>query len=188
MSIWGCGSPATYFQPSAAAGFIYCRTQEWDLHSPSPTGFIYLEFSSIQPYPPFAIAFFLFRVHEGMCPSPHSVVECATLQPPLETFPSPSTQGEVALPPPPPAGLFIYHSMRPSLLRVFFFSAACLFRLVFSLFSLGGGQSVQGAMLIWPRVVCGSTVYCLAHLVVCFSQSRSWRLEAQEPFWFLCLM
>jgi hypothetical protein len=36
----------------------------------------------------------------------------------------------------------------------------------FFLFSLGRGRSVQGAMLIWPRVVCGSTVYCLAHLVV----------------------
>jgi hypothetical protein len=35
------------------------------------------------------------------------------------------------------------------------------------LFTLGGGQSVQGAMLIWPRVVCGGIVYCLAHLVVC---------------------
>jgi hypothetical protein len=36
------------------------------------------------------------------------------------------------------------------------------------LFSLGGGRSVQGAMLIWPRVVCGSTVYHLAHLVHVF--------------------
>jgi hypothetical protein len=42
----------------------------------------------------------------------------------------------------------------------------------FSLFSLGGGRSVQGAMLIWPRVVCGSTVCCLAHLVVCFFPSH----------------
>jgi hypothetical protein len=37
----------------------------------------------------------------------------------------------------------------------------------FFLFSLGGGRSVQGAMLIWPRVVCGSTMCHLAHLVVC---------------------
>jgi hypothetical protein len=34
------------------------------------------------------------------------------------------------------------------------------------LFFPGWGQSVQGAVLIWPRVVCGSTVYRLAHLVV----------------------
>jgi hypothetical protein len=33
-------------------------------------------------------------------------------------------------------------------------------------FSWVAGRSVQGAMLIWPRVVCGSTAYCLAHLVV----------------------
>jgi hypothetical protein len=45
MSIWGCGSPATYCQPAAVAGFIYCRSQEWALHSPSPTGFVYFEFS-----------------------------------------------------------------------------------------------------------------------------------------------
>jgi hypothetical protein len=27
-----------------------------------------------------------------------------------------------------------------------------------SLFSLGGGQSFQGAMLLWLRLVCGSTM------------------------------
>jgi hypothetical protein len=37
---------------------------------------------------------------------------------------------------------------------------------VFFLFSLGGGWSVQGSVLIWPRVFCGSTPCCLAHLVV----------------------
>jgi hypothetical protein len=35
-----------------------------------------------------------------------------------------------------------------------------------------GGQSVQCAMLIWPRVVCGSTACCLAHLVVCVFPSH----------------
>jgi hypothetical protein len=45
MSIWGCGSPATYCQPASAAGFTSCRSQEWDLHSPSPTVFVCLEFS-----------------------------------------------------------------------------------------------------------------------------------------------
>jgi hypothetical protein len=39
------------------------------------------------------------------------------------------------------------------------------------LFSLGGGWSVQGAMLIWPRVVCGSTTCHLTHLVVCIFPS-----------------
>jgi hypothetical protein len=52
----------------------------------------------------------------------------------------------------------------------------------FPLFSLGGGQSVQGTMLI----------YCVLlslpgglHLP---KQSGSWSLVAQEPSWFLHLM
>jgi hypothetical protein len=51
----------------------------------------------------------------------------------------------------------------PSLLRVFIVLIAYY---SVSLFSMGGGESVQGAMLIWPRVVCGSTAYHLAHFVV----------------------
>jgi hypothetical protein len=38
----------------------------------------------------------------------------------------------------------------------------------FLVFSLGGGWSVQGSMLLWPRVVCGSTAYHEAHLVHVF--------------------
>jgi hypothetical protein len=61
----------------------------------------------------------------------------------------------------------------------------CLF---FSLFSLCGGQSVQGTMLIWRRVVCGSTTCRLAHVVVCFSGAgRNWCVAAWEPSWFLYL-
>jgi hypothetical protein len=78
MSMWGCGSPATYCQPAAAAGFIYCRSQEWTLHSPSPAGFVYLEFSwtCALLFSPVYIPtcncshFFLFRVCVGMCLSP----------------------------------------------------------------------------------------------------------------------
>jgi hypothetical protein len=79
---------------------------------------------------------------------------------------------------PSPAGLFIYDSMRvfpsptfgaqgtpPSLLRVFIFLLLLIIQFLF--FSLVGCRSVQGAMLIWPRIVCGSTTYRLAHLVVC---------------------
>jgi hypothetical protein len=84
------------------------------------------------------------------------------------------------VPPLPPSlarpGLFIYSSgsdsppslfgaqgTPPSLLCVFIVLIAYY---SVSLFSLGGGWSVQGAMLIWPRVVFGSIVYHLAHLVV----------------------
>jgi hypothetical protein len=55
----------------------------------------------------------------------------------------------------------------PSLLCVFF---VVVYYLV-SLFSLGGGRSVQRAMLTWPRIVCGYTVCCLAHLVICIFPS-----------------
>jgi hypothetical protein len=48
----------------------------------------------------------------------------------------------------------------------------------FLFFSLGGGRSVQGAMLIWPRVVSVSTAYHLAHLI-------RGRLVAWGPSWFL---
>jgi hypothetical protein len=44
----------------------------------------------------------------------------------------------------------------PSLLHVFSFSAACLlFSLFFSLFTLGGGQSVQGLCWFVPRLSVG---------------------------------
>jgi hypothetical protein len=54
----------------------------------------------------------------------------------------------------------------------FFFQLLVYYSVCFFLFSLGGSQSVQGAMLICPRVVCGSTTcHLFAHLVVCISQA-----------------
>jgi hypothetical protein len=52
---------------------------------------------------------------------------------------------------------------------VFAMCLFCCYCLLFSffLFSLGGGWSVQRAMLILTRVVCGSTVCRLAHFGVC---------------------
>jgi hypothetical protein len=58
----------------------------------------------------------------------------------------------------------------PSLLCVFFVVIA-YYSLFFFLFPLSGGRSVQGTMLIWPRVVCGSTACRLAPLVVCIFPS-----------------
>jgi hypothetical protein len=78
--------------------------------------------------------------------------------------------------------LFSTQGTLPSSLRVFFVVIAYY---SVSLFSLGGGQSVQGAMLIWPRVVCGSTACCLAHLVVCVFPSclgtAIWRWHGSPP-------
>jgi hypothetical protein len=76
-----------------------------------------------------------------------------------------------------PPGLFIYSSRKDSLPPIF--GAQCTppsFPRVFivliayysvSLFSLGGGLSVQGAMLIWPRLFCGSTMVPLSSPCPC---------------------
>jgi hypothetical protein len=55
----------------------------------------------------------------------------------------------------------------------------------FFLFSLGEGWSVQGSMLIWPTVVCGSTACHLAHLVLCIFPSHLgtgvWQCHRSPP-------
>jgi hypothetical protein len=65
------------------------------------------------------------------------------------------------------------------------FCCYCLLFSFFFLFSLGGGRSVQGAMLIWLRVVCGSTMCHLAHLVVWVSPSSLgtgvWQQRGSPP-------
>jgi hypothetical protein len=66
-----------------------------------------------------------------------------------------------------PSPCFGAQGALPSLLRVFFVIIS-YYSGFFPLFSLGGGQSVQGAMLIWPSVVCGRTACRLAHLVHIF--------------------
>jgi hypothetical protein len=68
--------------------------------------------------------------------------------------------GKDSLPP-----IFSAQGAPPSFQRVFI---ALIAYYSVSLFSPGGGQSVQGAMLLWPRFVCGSTMYREAHLVHIF--------------------
>jgi hypothetical protein len=141
MSIWGCGSPASYCQSSAASCFIYLESS-W-MHVP-------FVLSSIQPYLPFAIAvFFFFNCSScwevPLAPSP---MELSSRQPQLQAFPSPRLLGRCChscllwpvclfrftwrIAPPP---LSRAQGAPPSLLHVLFFSAACLlFSLFFSLF------------------------------------------------------
>jgi hypothetical protein len=73
----------------------------------------------------------------------------------------------------------------PSLQSAFIVLIACY---SVSLLFAGGGRSVQWAMLIWPRVVSGSTAYHLAHLVCDFPSHLgvgvSW---PRGPSWVLCL-
>jgi hypothetical protein len=95
------------------------------------------------------------------------------------------------LPSPARPGLFIYSSGKDSLptsmmLRephplchvslLLFFAYYSV-----SLFTPGGGQSVQAAVLIWPRIVCGSTAHHLAHLVVCVFPSCLGAGDWQRP-------
>jgi hypothetical protein len=61
-----------------------------------------------------------------------------------------------------PSPLFSAQGTPSSLLCVFFVVIAYY---SVSLFPLCGGRSVQGAMLIWPWVVCGSNMCHLAQLV-----------------------
>jgi hypothetical protein len=69
--------------------------------------------------------------------------------------------------------------------RVFIVLIACY---SVSLFCPGGGRSVQGAMLLWPSIVCGNTVVLLSspcpHLP---RLSGHGRLVAWGPSWFLLL-
>jgi hypothetical protein len=148
-------------------------------------------------HPPSLLAC-LFTVHVGSVPSPPlqwSFPHTAT----FTSFPAPRLLGGCATP--AFSGQLVYLLSREGLpltplvlggprplCYVSFFVVVYYSVWVFSLFSLGGGQSIQGAMLIWPRVVCGSTMCRLAHLVVHFSQaSRSCHLAAREPSWFLHL-
>jgi hypothetical protein len=58
----------------------------------------------------------------------------------------------------------------------------------FLFFSPGGGWSVQGAMLLWPRLVCGSTAVPQSSPGLCLPKpSGRQRLAAWGPLWFLRL-
>jgi hypothetical protein len=130
----------------------------------------------------------------GSAPSALSSGMCHTLAA-VTSFPLSKVTGQVLPLLPSLSGSFFYslnggtppplarlQGTLPSLLHVFFFFFfSCLFISAavwfFPFFSLGGSQSVQGTMLICPRVVCGSTACHLAHLVVCFFQ-EGWKLAS----------
>jgi hypothetical protein len=73
----------------------------------------------------------------------------------------------------------------PALFAMCLLCCYCLLFSFFFLFSLGVGRSVQAAMLIWPRVVCGNITSCLAHLMVCVFPSHLgtaiWRWHRSPP-------
>jgi hypothetical protein len=196
MTICGCGLPAHCCQPAVAGGFIYADLwSELSTHlalqglfTQSPVCELLLHCTH------FLRQECLFTAHVGSLSSPLSCGVFLPL-PLLQAFPH-LVAGctPLLLPSPARPGLLIYSSVRdppPPLQRsgcpILF--ATCLYCSYYSvsLFFLGGGRSVQGAMLIWPRIVCGSTTYYLAHLVVrifpsCLGAGIWW------PSWFLHLM
>jgi hypothetical protein len=142
------------------------------LHSSSPAGFVYLEFSwthdpfvfsSIQPYSPVAIAvLFYFQFGSGGAPPPFSGGVCHTLATVGCLLLSKHTEGGGATPTfsdwlvylqfiwgSAPPLLSRAQGTLPSLLCVFFFYLLVYYKVFFS--PLGRGQSVQGAMVICPR-------------------------------------
>jgi hypothetical protein len=137
----------------------------------------------------------LFRVRVGKCPSP-TPVELSTWQPLFQGFPAPRFLGRCCQLLPSLAGLFIYSSSEgvplsraqgalPSLLHIFFFSAACLLlSLVFFSFFPGQGSVYPGGYADLSQGVPHAT-----YLLTSWSpkQVRSWCLAAQEPSWFLRL-
>jgi hypothetical protein len=59
----------------------------------------------------------------------------------------------------------------------------------FLFFPPGGGQSVKGAMLLWPRLICGSTTVPRSSPCLCFPKpSGCGRLAARRPSLFLRLI
>jgi hypothetical protein len=187
MAVWGCGSPAGCCQPAVAGGFIYADLRsELNTHLARQALFTQsslgcdLHCCKLSPFwahwgrwhcTNFLRPACLFTVHMGSGPFPLS---CGVFFPPplLQAFPL-LVAGWVLMLLPSSAGLLwgiplppLWCSGSPTLLATCLFCCYCLLFSFFSFF-LGGGWSVQGAMLIWPRVVCGSTMYCLAHLVVC---------------------
>jgi hypothetical protein len=208
MAICGCGSPARCCQPAVAGGIIYADLRV-SLTLTWPCRFCLLrvllcvshcyKLSSFQPHwgrwhcTCFLRLVCSFTVHMGSWLSPLS---CGVLLPltllqafllliagrVLPLLPSPAQlvylQFREGFPSPP-----LQCSGHPTLFAMCLFFCYCL---LFSFLFPGWGLVCAGAMLIWPRIVCGNTAYCLAHLVVCVFPSHlgsgNWRPRGPPGF------
>jgi hypothetical protein len=190
-----CGLPAPCCQPAVAGGVIYADlrgelsthlplqglfTQSFPVREPLLQAFSFPStLGEVTLHPLSQACMFVYSSHGKWVFPPllWSFPPSAT----LTSFPAPGCWVHT----PAPAGasksqpsLFIYSSGKDSLPPIFgaqcappSFPHAFIVLIAYysvSLFSLGGDRSVQGAMLIWPRVFCGSTTYRLAHLVHVF--------------------
>jgi hypothetical protein len=187
MAICGCGLLAHCCQPAVSGGFIYADLWgELSIHLA-----LQALFTQSSPVQSCCYKLSPFQAHWGRwhctcflrpaCLFTSHMGSGSSSSPPTTTFTSFPASGCWAHTAAPAlssqAQLFylqfregfpsplLWRSVSPTLFPMCFYCSYCLL-LSFSFFSLDGGQSVQGAMLIWPRVFCGSTIYCLAHLVV----------------------
>jgi hypothetical protein len=215
MAICGCGLPAHCCQPAVAGGIIYADlrgelnthlalkalfTQSSPVCKPLLQAFPFPStLGEVTLHPLSQTCVFVYSSHGKWVFPPllWSFLPTATLTSFLDPgcwahAPAPA-RASPALP-----GLFIYSSRKDFLPPLF--STQCappsfprVFIVLFayysvSLFSPGGGQSVQGAMLIWSRVVWGSTTVPLNSPCPCLPKpSGRRRLAVQGPSWFLHL-
>jgi hypothetical protein len=193
MAIYGCGLPARCCQPAVAGGVIYADLRgEVSTHLAPQALFtqsspVYELLLQAFPFPS-TLGEVTLHLLSQACMFIYSSRGKWVFPPLLWSFPPSTTLPRFPSPccwahaptlagaSPARPGLFIYSSRKdfpppvfraqgtpPSLPRVFIVLIAYY---SVSLFSPGGGWSIQGAMLIW--VVCGSTVYHLAPLVHVF--------------------
>jgi hypothetical protein len=183
MSIWGCGSPACCCQPVVAGGFIYADLRLCLLSSPGRE-------LLLQAFPfPSTLGEETLHQLSQVCVSIYSSHGKWAFSP-LLCFPSTATFTSFPAPgcwagatAPAFSGRLVYlqlHegfpspslrcSRHPALFAMCLFCCYCLL-FGFFFFFPWVGWSVQGAMLICPRVVCGSTACRLAHLVICIFPS-----------------
>jgi hypothetical protein len=191
MAICGCGLPACCCQPAVAGSVIYADLRG-ELSTHLAPQALFTQSSPVRelllqafPFPSTLVEVTLHLLSQASMFIYSSrgkwvlPLSCDVFLPPLllQAFLLLAAGHVLPLPSSPArSGLFIYSSMRdsppPSLAlrapHLLCYVSLLLLLLItqFFFFSLGGGWSVQGAMLIWPRIVCGSTMYCLAHLVV----------------------
>jgi hypothetical protein len=207
MAICGCGSPALCCQPAVAGGVIYA-----DLWGELSTHWPHRLFTQSSPVCKSLLQAFLFpsapwvvTLHQlsqaclffysscGKWIFPHFLWSF----PPSTTltfFPTPGCWERATAPSLSDQAPLVYLQFQEGFPPLWCSRLPTLFALVFivliayysvSLFSPGGGHSVQGAMLIWPMFVYGSTMYHLAHLVVCVFPSHlgmgNWRQPRGPP-------
>jgi hypothetical protein len=192
MAICGCGLPARCIQPAVADSIVYadlrCElsthlapqalfAQSSPVHEPLLQAFPFpITLGEVTLHPLSQACMFIYNSH-GKWVFPHLLWSF----PPTTTFTSFPAPGCWACAATPAFSSqlvvrdFLSHALWcsgcPTLFATCLFCCYCLLFSFFSLFSLGGDQSVQGAMLIWPRIVCGRTMFCLAHLWSAFSQA-----------------